>query len=61
MKDINWHNWQDLDFEDLLYRYSNHDILAETNVTYRISNTKYFENGKLTDCEEILKRFAFLD
>ena len=45
MKDINWHDWHDLDFEDLLYRYSNHDILAETNVTYRISNTKYFETG----------------
>jgi len=61
MKDINWHDWHDLDFEDLLYRYSNHDILAETNVTYRISNTKYFEDGKLADCEETLKLFAFLD
>ena len=47
MTDIKWHHRYDTDFEDLLFRYYNHVILAETNITFRISNSSFFENGKL--------------
>ena len=49
MTDIKWHHRDDTDFEDLLFRYYNHVILAETDITFRISNSSFFENGKLID------------
>jgi len=61
--DIKWHYPWDKDFDDLLMKYKNAEILVETNVTKRISNTKYFEwmTGRLSDVNESILRYAFID
>lgn len=62
MNDINWHTQDQDNFWELLDKYKGHDVLIETNVAFRFSNTNYFDSltGKMTDCREILKRFAFI-
>lgn len=63
MNSVTWHTQNDSDFWGLLERYTNHDILIETDVTFRLSNTKYFDSltGTMTDCGERLVKFAFYE
>lgn len=63
MNNVDWNTQEQDNFWELLDRCSNHDILIETNVTFRLSNTKYFDSftGKMTDCDEKLIRFAFYE
>lgn len=63
MTDINWRHRDDNDFHYVLWRYYNHTILAETDVTFRIDNSSNFDpqTGKLISVDETLIRFAFID
>ena len=63
MKSIQWHNKDDKDFFDILDAHRNCAILAQTNLGYTTSNTRYFEpsTGKLISVGEILIGFALID
>ena len=63
MNDINWRHRDDNDFHYTLWRYHNHTILAETDVTFRVDNSNNFDpqTGKLISVDETLIRFAFID
>lgn len=61
MIDILWRTPDDEDFEEVMDITRN--IVVVTDVTYRISNTCYYNKNEkvLMDCGEKLIKFAFLD
>lgn len=61
--DINWHYPDDDGFDDVLFSRLNAAIVVETDVCYRISNVENCDRWsyQMTECEEQLKRFAFLE
>lgn len=63
MNDIKWHTQDQDDFWSLLRGYKDSNILVETNITFRLSNTKYYDefSGKMIDCDERLVRYAFYE
>jgi hypothetical protein len=68
MNDVNWHYLYDdvgtiEESFDLLNKFGDSQILAETNITFRLSYAKYFDpcSEKLEDSNEKLIRFAFYE
>lgn len=63
MNDIKWHTQDQDNFWSLLINHKDSNIIVETNVTFRLSNTKYYNqfDGKMTDCDETLVRYAFYE
>ena len=63
MNDIKWHYNTDEDFHDLLMDFKPHEILIQTNIATRISNTVYFSDydERMVDCNEKLIKFAFME
>lgn len=70
MNDVNWHYLDDPETGlqvdesyELLRQLCDSKILVETNITFRISNSAFFEpwSDRLKDCDEKLIRFAFFE
>lgn len=70
MNDVNWHYLYDPEIGltinesyKLLRQFRDSQILVETNITFRISNSAYFDpcSDRMEDSNEKLIRFAFFE
>lgn len=65
MNDVNWRSFEDQESWDLLKKNPYNSIIVETDITTRLSFSKYIENSAsgvmLIDCEEKALKFAFIN